>query len=233
MKKSRIILLIIALIMFISGLVFFLYPVFIRYRFNQNTQQLYTQLEDTAEDARNDQSDKYADLYRAMVKYNKELYQNGQEDLVDQLSYEKPDFLLSDYGVNNGEILGSIEIPEIDVKLPILNGADFDNMSKGAVYLAHTSLPVGGNNTNCVIAAHNTWDGVDMFMDIPELEKGDKIYIENFWGVLEYKVCETKIIAPDNSKDIYIQPGRQLVTLSTCYPFPDNNKRYLVFAERV
>ena len=167
-----------------------------------------------------------------MFEYNEKLYLSGQSGLIDQLSYEKPDFLLSDYGIDS-DILGYITIPAIDIKLPIYNGASTENMAKGATYLAHTSLPVGGKNTNCVIAAHNRYNGIYMFQRITELDEGDEIYITNLWETLVYKVTETKVIAPDDSRNIYIQENRSLVTLSTCYPYPDNDKRYLVYAELV
>ena len=70
-----------------------------------------------------------------------------------------------------------------------------------------------------------------MFKRITELKAGDKIYITNFWETLVYKVVETKVIYPNDSQNIYIQPGKNLVTLSTCHPFPQNYQRYLVYAE--
>ena len=148
------------------------------------------------------------------------------------MSYEKPDFLLSDYGIDS-DILGYITIPAIDIKLPIYNGASTENMAKGAAYLAHTSLPVGGENTNCVIAAHTRYKSIYMFKRITELNVGDKIYITNFWETLVYQVVETKVIDPNDSQNIYIKANRSLITLSTCHPYPDNYQRYLVYAELV
>lgn len=174
----------------------------------------------------------YSELRKAMFDYNEQLYLSGQSGLIDQLSYEKPDFLLSDYGVDS-DILGYITIPKIDIKLPIYNGASKENMAKGAAYLANTSLPVGGDNTNCVIAAHTRYKGIHMFKRITELKTGDEIYITNFWETLVYKVCETKVINPKDSQNIYIQADRSLVTLSTCHPYPNNYQRYLVYAELV
>lgn len=108
-----------------------------------------------------------------------------------------------------------------------------ENMAKGAAYLANTSLPVGGDNTNCVIAAHTRYKGIHMFKRITELEIGDEIYITNLWETLVYKVVETKVIDPIDSHNIYIKTGRSLVTLSTCHPYPKNYQRYLVYAELV
>ena len=234
MKKRKLIR-IIAIILFIVGLGFFSYPVVTREVFDIQAAKAIEQFDKQKKDKlKTDNNDNipYGELRKAMFEYNKKLYSSGQNGLIDQLSYEKPDFLLSDYGIDS-DILGYITIPSIDIKLPVYNGASTENMAKGATYLAHTSLPVGGKNTNCVIAAHNWYNGIYIFQRITELHKGDEIYITNFWETLVYKVVETRIIDPGDSKNIYIQPNRSLVTLSTCYPFPGNYQRYLVYAELV
>ena len=230
---------IIAVILLIVGIGFFAYPIALKVVFNMQANQAIDQFEQLKTDelqtdntAPNDGNLPYAELRKAMFDYNEKLYLSGQNGLIDQLSYERPDFLLSDYGINS-DILGYITIPAIDVKLPIYNGASEENMTKGATYLANTSLPVGGNNTNCVIAAHTRYKGIHMFKRITELKTGDEIYITNLWETLVYKVVETKVIDPKDSQNIYIQADRSLVTLSTCHPYPNNYQRYLVYAELV
>lgn len=219
---------IIAVILLIVGIGFFTYPIALKIAFNMQADKAINQFESI----KTDNALPYSELRKAMFDYNEGLYLSGQSGLIDQLSYEKPDFLLSDYGVDS-DILGYITIPKIDIKLPIYNGASKENMAKGAAYLANTSLPVGGDNTNCVIAAHTRYKGIHMFKRITELKTGDEIYITNFWETLVYKVCETKVINPKDSQNIYIQADRSLVTLSTCHPYPNNYQRYLVYAELV
>ena len=228
---------IIAIILLIAGIGFFAYPIALKIVFNMQANQAIDQFEQLKTDelqtdntAANDGSFPYAELRKAMFDYNERLYLSGQSRLIDQLSYEKPDFLLSDYGIDS-DILGYITIPSIEVKLPIYNGASKENMAKGAAYLSNTSLPVGGDNTNCVIAAHTRYKGIHMFKRITELKSGDEIYITNLWETLVYKVVETKVIDPKDSQNIYIQTGRSLITLSTCHPYPYNYQRYLVYAE--
>ena len=230
---------IIAVILLIVGIGFFAYPIALRVVFNMQANNAMNQFEQLKADqlqtdsiASNESDILYAELRKAMFDYNEKLYLNGQSGLIDQLSYEIPNFLLSDYGINS-DILGYITIPSIEVKLPIYNGASEENMTKGATYLANTSLPVGGNNTNCVIAAHTRYKGIHMFKRITELKTGDEIYITNLWETLVYKVVETKVIDPKDSQNIYIQADRSLVTLSTCHPYPNNYQRYLVYAELV
>lgn len=221
---------IIAIILFIVGLGFFAYPIVLREAFDIQANKAIDQFDQLK--TTNDDNLLYTELRRAMFEYNEKLYLSGQSGLIDQLSYEKPDFLLSDYGIDS-DILGYITIPAIDIKLPIYNGASTENMAKGAAYLAHTSLPVGGENTNCVIAAHTRYKSIYMFKRITELNEGDKIYITNFWETLVYQVVETKVIDPNDSQNIYIKANRSLITLSTCHPYPDNYQRYLVYAELV
>ena len=230
---------IIAVILLIVGIGFFTYPIALKVAFYMQANNAIDQFEQLKTDefqtdntAPNDGNLPYAELRKAMFDYNEKLYLSGQSGLIDQLSYEKPDFLLSDYGIDS-DILGYITIPSIEVKLPIYNGASKENMAKGATYLANTSLPVGGDNTNCVIAAHTRYKGIHMFKRITELEIGDEIYITNLWETLVYKVVETKVIDPIDSQNIYIKTGRSLVTLSTCHPYPKNYQRYLVYAELV
>ena len=221
---------IIAIILLIVGIGFFTYPIVLREAFDIQVNKAIYQFDQLK--TTNDDNLLYAELRRAMFEYNEKLYLSGQSGLIDQLSYEKPDFLLSDYGIDS-DILGYITIPAIDIKLPIYNGASKENMAKGAAYLAHTSLPVGGENTNCVIAAHTRYKSIYMFKRITELNVGDKIYITNFWETLVYQVVETKVIDPNDSQNIYIKANRSLITLSTCHPYPDNYQRYLVYAELV
>lgn len=224
---------IIAVIILIAGIGFFTYPIVLKIAFNMQADKAIVQFESIITDELpTNNALPYAELRKAMFAYNEELYLSGQSGLIDQLSYEVPDFLLSDYGINS-DILGYIAIPKIDVKLPIYNGASEKNMAKGATYLANTSLPVGGDNTNCVIAAHTRYKGIHMFKRITELEIGDEIYITNLWETLVYKVVETKVIDPIDSQNIYIKTGRSLVTLSTCHPYPKNYQRYLVYAELI
>ena len=155
------------------------------------------------------------------------------QDLPVKVSADVKGFNPADYGAKS-DILCYVSVPSKNIRLPVYNGASEENMSKGAVYLAKTSLPVGGNNTNCVIAAHNIFYGVKMFYRISELEPGDKIYITNYWETLEYEVISKEIAERNESRRLFIQPDKELLTLSTCYrPTRQINQRYIVCAQRV
>ena len=103
---------------------------------------------------------------------------------------------------------------------------------KGAGHLSETSIPIGGNNTNSVIAAHRGMKSHPMFRDIENLSIGDEVKITNMWDELIYKVVETKVINPDEISEVLIQEGRDLITLITCHPYTKNYQRYVVYCER-
>ena len=178
--------------------------------------------------------DNYEELYAFLKAENERLFQTGQDGLVDAFSYEQPSVDLSAYGIQDN-IIGFVSLPSIGIELPIYLGANPKNMMKGAVHLTETSYPIGGPDTNSVIAAHRG-QTVRQFREIHKLQVGDEIIITNFRGTLRYRVLEYKIIWPWDTGEILIQPGRELLSLFSCHPLGDNtprNQRYLVVCERV
>lgn len=174
----------------------------------------------------------FAELYAEMSKYNAKIYKNKQSGLCDAWSYEQSAVDLSAYGLPDAAV-GVLRVPAMNnLEMPIYLGASYYNMSRGAVQLGETSMPIGGNNTNCVIAGHRGWNGARYFVDIEQLTKGDPVYIENLWGTLTYRVSEIKVINPDDIDAVKIQKGKDMVTLITCHPYLDNSLRYAVFCTR-
>ena len=123
-------------------------------------------------------------------------------------------------------------IPRLDLELPVYLGASRENMAKGAALLGQTSMPLGGENTNTVLAAHRGYYGAEMLRNVQRIQVGDKIQLTTPWDTLIYRVAELKIIDPADISSVLIQPGRDLLTLSTCHPYTQNYQRYLVIAER-
>lgn len=176
--------------------------------------------------------DTYTDLWIAMKTYNESLYESGQDHLKSLSAVEQSCFKLTDYGAAS-EVFGVISIPRLNLEMPIYLGASERNMSLGAAQMGQTSVPIGGENTNCVIAGHRGWGGADYFRYVTELESGDEIQITNLWETLTYQVSEVKIINPNDVDAIKIQSGQDLITLFTCHPYASGGRqRYLVFCER-
>lgn len=171
-------------------------------------------------------------LYKDMQVYNQQIYDNGQINLKDAWSYEQPSFELMNYGVVE-EAVGYVSIESIDVQLPLYLGASQENLSKGATVLGQTSMPIGGENTNCVIAAHRRTKKHPMLSDIEKVQVGDKVLVNNLWETLEYQVVAIKVISPDDIDAIRIQEGKDLVTIITCHPYPYNYQRYVLYCQRV
>ena len=175
----------------------------------------------------------YADLWADMTAYNETIFAQGQSGLSCKLDYQQPSFRLADYGLKE-EVFGVISIPAMDLAMPIYLGATAQHMADGAANLSQTSLPIGGNNTNCVIAGHRGYGGASYFRYIDQLQIGDTVTVTNLWEQLIYRVAEIKIIYPYEVDEILIQPGRELLTLLTCHPYASGGKqRYLVICERV
>ena len=118
--------------------------------------------------------------------------------------------------------------------MPIYLGATYDHMAKGAAHLSQTSLPIGGENTNCVIAGHRGWQGAPYFLYLDKIIVGDEVTITNLWETLNYTVCEIRVIEPNDIDAVLIQPGRDMLTLVTCHPYASGGRyRLVVYAERV
>lgn len=175
----------------------------------------------------------HEELLNAMQEYNRELFASGQAGLDSAAATEESAFLLSGFfGV--GDMFGVLSIPAIDLRMPLYLGATDLHMAEGAAQLGHTSLPIGGEDTNCVIAGHRGYNGADYFRYVPELAIGNEVQITNVWETLTYRVTEKKIISPDDIPAIQIQPSRDLLMLLTCHPYASGGRqRYLVICERV
>ena len=174
----------------------------------------------------------HQDLREAMEAYNLQLSQD-QSGLDSVDSYEAPGLNLEDYGLGADDAVGYVEIPAMDVTLPLYLGASRAHMNDGATVLGQTSMPIGGISTNCVIAAHRGWNGKAMFRDVELLQEGDLVYLTNLWETLTYQVTGISIIWPDEVEAVAIQPSQDMVTLLTCHPYTANTYRYLVYCRRV
>lgn len=169
-------------------------------------------------------------LYRDSVAYNENLKKQQYDLLISENSYRQASLNLYDYGVPNN-IYGYISASSIGMELPIYLGATDDNMAFGAAHLTYTSLPIGGESTNCVLAAHTGYIGRVFFDDIRYLEIGDIVKITNYWDTLSYKVIDKQIYKKYESSNCYITDGKDLLTLITCAH--GGVDRYYVMCESV
>lgn len=172
-----------------------------------------------------------SELYQWLKNYNDNLWLGGQ-NIRSESEFTSFGIDLTEFGLDR-DVIGIIEIPKIDVKLPLYLGADKMDMYRGAAVLAQTSAPIGGPSTNCVIAGHRGDVGADMFRDIDELETGDKVYIRNPWGVLTYEVQSSEVVEKTDISKLKITENEDRVALMSCHPYRINNKRLFVYCIRI
>lgn len=134
--------------------------------------------------------------------------------------------------VDGDSIMGYVEIPLIDVNLPIYHGTSAEVLETGIGHLESTSLPVGGTGTHAVLTGHTGLAGKKLFTDLTELRIGDIFYIHVLGDILAYQVNQIEIVEPENTGLLLIDRSRDYVTLLTCYPYGINSHRLLVRGER-
>lgn len=222
----------VALILMLVGAGLILYPnlnrIYVEYKSKKNIEEVKkSRIKEDETDERTN-----ADLLQNMREYNQEIFLNSQEGLNDAWSVRQPPLSLTEYGEVR-EVVGYVTIEAMDLQIPLYLGASDENLNRGAAVLGETSMPVGGENTNCVIAAHRGWKGTPMFLNIEKLSKGDRIIVDNLWETLEYQVSDISIIEPDDIEALKIQKGKDMVTLITCHPYPHNYQRYVVYCDRI
>lgn len=133
----------------------------------------------------------------------------------------------------DNQIMGYVEIPKIDVYLPIFHGTSQEVLENGAGHLENTSLPVGGESTHTVISAHAGLNDKRLFTDLELLEKGDVFSFHVLNQVLTYEVDQILVVEPQNTSNLYIVPHQDYTTLLTCTPYGVNSHRLLVRGHRV
>ena len=132
-----------------------------------------------------------------------------------------------------GGVMAYIDIPKINVYLPVQHGTGAETLEKSVGHVVGTSLPVGGSSTHAVLSAHSGMASAKLFSDIDQLEKGDVFYIRVLGEVLAYQVDSINIVLPTDTSLLQIEEGKDLVTLVTCTPFGINTHRLLVRGHRV
>ena len=225
MRKTSLLL---AAVLAVAGFFVLLWPVFTGYRLQANTDEA---AQSFLEERKPEQN--YPKLLAALQDYNRQLYAEKQRDLTSLEACEEPAVDLAAYGIED-EIIGVLEIPAMELTMPVYLGASGEHLALGTAVLGSTSAPIGGDNTNCVIAGHRGWKGADYFRHIDRLQVGDTVQLTNLWETLTYTVMDIQIIQPHEVEKIKIQQGRELLTLLTCHPYASGGKqRYVAVCERL
>ena len=225
MRKTSLVL---AMLLAVAGICVMLWPIFTGYKLQADTDGA---VQSFLEERKPEQQ--YSELLADLQAYNQRIYAEKQSGLVDLEACEEPAADLTTYGVAD-EIIGVLEIPAMELTMPVYLGASDEHLAAGAAVLGNTSAPIGGDNTNCVIAGHRGWRGADYFRHIDKLAVGDTVRLTNLWETLTYTVADIQIIQPHEVEKIKIQQGRDMLTLVTCHPYASGGRqRYVVYCEKL
>lgn len=225
MRKTALVL---AALLAVAGICVMLWPVFTGHRLQSSAT---TAVQEFLAD-RDEPEQQYLELLADLQAYNQRIYAEKQRNLTNLEACEVPAADLTAYGIED-EIIGVLEMPTMELTMPVYLGASDGHLAAGATVLGNTSAPIGGMSTNCVIAGHRGWHGADYFRHIDRLQVGDTVTITNLWETLTYTVVDIQIIQPHEAEKIKIQPGRDLLTLITCHPYASGGRqRLVVYCER-
>lgn len=180
-------------------------------------------------------SEETLEMFKRAEEYNHSLTNNVIiTDPFDEKAYKK---IGANYenalNVDGNGLIGYIDIPKINVYLPIYHGTTDKILAKGAGHLQNTSLPVGGESTHSVISAHTAYPGETFFDYLTDMQEGDEFYVHVLDRVLKYEVDSIKVVLPEETDDLRVIRGEDHVTLLTCTPYSINTHRLLVRGKRV
>ena len=175
-------------------------------------------------------NEEYEKVWQSAVTYNQSLLDRPN---TFTLTDEQRAAYDSELNFANNGVMGYVEIPSIDVHLPIYHGTEETVLSVAIGHLDWTSLPTGGENTHCVISGHRGLPSARLFTDLDQLAVGDYFMLNVLDAVLTYEVDQIRIVEPQETDDLLIQEGKDLCTLVTCTPYGINSHRLLVRGHRV
>lgn len=225
-KKKRI-----RTILYIAGLLLCAYPL-VASVMDQKYQQSVIQ---TYQGEMNQASDeKVQEVKKEAIRYNEMLWQangiivgNMEQGILGEESYQKQ------LNLSGTGMMGTISIPKINVNLPIYHGVKEEVLVNGVGHLPESSLPVGGENTHCLLTGHRGLPNTKLFTRLDEMETGDLFFVTVCGEKLAYQVSEIEIIHPEDVEGLGIQAEKDLVSLITCTPYGLNTKRLVVTGERI
>lgn len=213
---------------FLVGCSLFLYSPISKWLEDRRQSEIYADYTDNLANLDHDAMNR--ELQRAK-QYNNDLNSHISNPFDADADLQEQDYNGLLWSTTDG-IMGYIEIPSIQVLLPIFHGVGNSILNKGIGHLPETSLPVGGKSTHAVLAGHSGMSHARLFTDLPQLRIGDVFYIHVYEKVLTYKVDQIKTVLPTNIADLTVVTGQDYVTLVTCTPRGINSHRLLVRGHR-
>ena len=230
--KKKILQISLAVMMFLLALGITLYPLISSYYNDRHQSQIQTKYEERLEQIDNSAKIQAKQL---AIAYNNALKPENQigEAFTEQTLLEASVDYDAQLNIAGDGIMCYVEIPRIDVVLPVYHGTDASTLERGVGHLLGSSLPVGGESTHSVLTAHSGVASMKLFSDLDQLQSGDVFYLHVLGEVLAYQVFDINTVLPHKTELLQIQTGKDLSTLVTCTPFAVNTHRLLVTGERI
>ena len=211
---------------FLVGICILLYPAFSNYWNSKTQSRAITNYESVLENLK---PEDYTALFENAHAYNKALYETD----FPLMDYDQVPGYHDTLRIADSDMIGYLKIDRIGVELPIYHGTSDKVLNRGVGHLEGSSLPVGGENTHCVMSAHRGLPSSKLFTDLDRVEKGDTFQIVVLDQVLTYQVDFIKVIEPNDISDLQIIEGGDYCTLFTCTPYGINTHRLLVRGIRI
>ena len=227
MKKRDKLYTVALIVVLVTGLFLLLYPSFSDWWNSRVQTKLISNYNEIV--AKLDTED-YTALWDSARAYNGDLWGRNNPYLLEESQRERYNGLLNPAGDG---IMGYVQIPDIDVALPIYHGTDELVLQTAIGHLDWTSLPVGGAGTHCVISGHRGLPSARLFTDLDKVAVGDVFMLHVLDDTLTYEVDQIRIVEPDETEELLLQSGKDLCTLVTCTPYGVNSHRLLVRGHRV
>lgn len=220
------------ILIFVGGFGMLSYPLVSSVINNIDYRNQASEYEKTVEKMSNKKIEK---MFKDAQNYNNSL--NNNVIITDPFEYEAYEKVSGKYkevlNVDGNGLIGYLEIPSIDVNLPIGHGTSEEVLSHGAGHLQNTSMPIGGESTHAIISAHSAYPGKTYFDYLTDVKEGDCFYISVLGRKLKYEVDQIKVVLPTETSEFEIIPNEDHVTLVTCTPYSVNTHRLLVRGTRV
>lgn len=228
MRKRNSIKYLVVFLLFLMAICLLVYPYIANYVFEHRADSVIDAVEkstDAIPDEEKEAAIQEAREYNAYIA-------NGTVKLTDPFtadqSYDGVDEYESLLRSSDDGVMGYVEIPVIDVSLPIYHGTSEEVLQKGVGHLQGTSLPVGGESTHTVLTGHTGLSHAKLFTDLAEVKEGDIFFLYVMGEKLAYQVDQIEVVLPSELDNLYVEQGKDLCTLVTCTPYGVNSHRLLV-----
>lgn len=221
-------------IIFLAGLSLLLYPFVANQWNNYRQKQLISGYEQVVSEKEAAEGIDYDAERKKAEDYNEALLPCVLPDsfALAESSGVDPVYM-NTLNIAGDEMMGSVEIPKINIKIPIYHTTEEEVLNKGAGHLEGSSLPVGGANTHAVISAHRGLPSASLFTDLDQMKVGDHFLLHVLNETLCYEVDKISVVKPEDTSALAVEDGQDLVTLLTCTPYGVNTERLLVRGHRV